>query len=184
MLNDKYSFRQFCNLREVADLWAYMNHIQANPNVDDLKTLANMLAKNNPQNIQAWFSDMLPTLQQIIAKLPPQEQQDVQQHFARLKHQDPRYDKTMFKQGWRRFTSLREFEDFVTREMENPHPQIESLMQIIQSNEHMWQQIDHGFKDYFVQWLKDQQANQPQQANFGAIIKNAMSHPPMDPNEE
>lgn len=177
----KYTFNNYCVLKEAADLWSYMKYIEKNPNVDDLKTLANMLAKQNPGNLNAHISDMLPTgqpdlgLGAIIKKLPPDQQEEIKQYFANLKHKDPRYDKNMYRRGWKRFASLQDFESFIVKEMESPYPQISALMEIIRNNEHFWEQMDQGFKEQFVDWLKEQESKQPQTVNFSSILKSAMN---------
>ncbi len=168
------TFTEYVEFREAFDAWKYFQHIsQQIPNADDLKSLASMMAKQYPDTLNRMMSDMFPTIKKMIANLPPEEQEDVQSHFVHLKHQDPEHDVNMFKSGWRNFTSIKEFEDFVVSEMERENPRIPLLMNVVKANQHFWQEVDLSFKQYFLQWLKEQEAKQPKAINFGDIMKTA-----------
>lgn len=182
--------KSFFKLLEAVDkyqmfknVFNWLDKIAENPNKEDLFTVGNMISKNFPDNLNAMLSDMMPTIEEIILKLPPEDQQEVKNHFARLSHQDPRYSRDLIKRGWSllpkthspyEFASTRDFEDELEREMNSSHPDLTHIQKLIDNNKNFFRELGKEYIDYFHQWFKNQLQKEKNNPTLGQSMSQAI----------
>lgn len=180
------NFKNWRNLKEnvspATNLFNYLKKIKQDPNTDDLLTLGNMLAKL-PQSSNL-LADLWPAIQEILLSLPQIDQQQVINHFTKLKLSSPednkRAEKYWYLSNNKKFASLNDFEDYLSSLMDDNDPH--ALMKLIKQNQNLWNSLDNSFKQYVTHWIKQKAQEENNKPKFIDVFKNLLKNP--EPSED
>lgn len=187
-----YSFRSYLNnklFNEAAAnpevIFGYAETIKNNPNLDDLKTLFNLIKKNWTTGEQyGLWADMLPSIEDIINKLPEEEQLEAKQMLNSFHASDSELRYKMLKSGHFKFKDFYEFENFIIKQIESDYPSNGVKIAMNPDNIHYWDMLDVQLKKDLRDAVKEQRERSKNIPTFGDTIRDAIRRSIEDENEE
>ena len=175
-----------CNPDSWDHIFDYLKYISTNPNLDDLKTIGNIVKRTGGDRLTI-MSDLLPGpngIQAIVEKLPPDEQEKAKDFFASLSN-DPWYVRMMQSYGWGRsmsgefrFDNPRIFEEALRTMMSEDYPSMSVAAKLIANNKHLIDLVDIDLVNEFVDWANQKQKEESNESLRGgagiaaAILKS------------
>jgi hypothetical protein len=158
-------------------LWKYYYYVDKNPNLDDLKTLLNMIEKAYINKEMNPISDFLGGISGIIKKLPEDDQIEARKILQNLKvHPDT--DLYMRMNGYRKFRDIQEFEDFIRNAMERYGAYSTSKVVMDPSNKYYWDMTSEELKEELREELKKELEARKNQPSLADMIKKSLREPP------
>jgi hypothetical protein len=177
-----YSFRTYLNnklFNEAAAnpevIFRYAKSIKDNPNLDDLKTLFNLIKKNWTTDEQyGLWADMLPSIKDIINKLPENEQLEAEQMLNSFHASDSELRHKMLKSGHFKFKDFYEFENFIIKQIESDYPSNGVKIAMNPDNIHYWDMLDVQLKKDLLDAVKEERERSKNRPTFGNTIRDAI----------
>ena len=159
-------------------LWKYYSYVNQNPNLDDLKTLLNMIEKAYVgKDATGMIADFLGGMSGIIEKLPETDQTEARKILQNLRVH-PNTDLYMRMNGHRKFHDIQEFEDFIRSAMERYGASSTSKVVMDPSNKYYWDMTSEELKKELKEELKKELEARKNQPSLGDMIKKSLREPP------
>lgn len=182
-----YNFFEMSLLLElkatVDTLWKYLHEIEKNPNIDDLKTLLNMMQTTlSDEDFSGMLADFLgPINHDIIPKLPPYEQQEAKEAIKKLQFGNPNTNLYMQMKG-KKFNDVQELEDFIINGLNSYFASDVARVVKKPENRYLWEFVPQNIKKLLLNKLKKESTNQNFAEYIGKILKDLFQNGPIDPN--